>query len=463
VGATPFDGDTVWGKVGFSATTGVQGRIETIVTQLQGPHFAQGLRLVSPGVSVRDGADVKADITITPDAKPGAWKAKGHVETARVGIDYWRIARKPIDEFSASMDFDSMLDLGQKTLDLKVSRLRVGEAWMAVDVKLQRIDQVPTLRFGVEMPMQDCGAVGRSIPAALIPRVGPIVAKGEIAWKVVLNIDLAHAYNASLDTAFDDAKCEVTSMGIDVGTIGGQWKAPVNENGVLLDDVIVGPASGAYTTMEHLPPWVPFVMMMTEDGAFHDHRGFAPGLILRAIKLDVDRGRFVYGGSTITQQLVKNLYLDRDKTLGRKFEEAVIVWQMERRLDKDRILETYCNVIEFGPKIYGVTNAADIYFGKPASQLTPLEAAFLAANKPCPRCGYARFKDKTWDLWWQNRMVGIMTKLRDKGTITEAQFADEAPYVPRFVGWPKPGGQPTGGMEDDDAAVPARKVGGEEE
>ena len=82
--------------------------------------------------------------------------------------------------------------------------------------------------------------------------------------------------------------------------------------------------------------------------------------------------------------------------------------------------------------------AAKTYFDKDAKDLTPLEAAFLAANKPHPRVGLRVFESKKWTDWWQERMVGVLRKMRDDGIISEQQFVAEAPYVPRFLGWPAP-------------------------
>ena len=88
-------------------------------------------------------------------------------------------------------------------------------------------------------------------------------------------------------------------------------------------------------------------------------------------------------------------------------------------------------------RIYGIDRAAKVYFDKDPRALSPLESAFLAANKPCPRCGYARFAGKKWDEWWQARMAGIMEKMRREKVITEEQYTAEMPFVPKFVGWPQ--------------------------
>ena len=102
------------------------------------------------------------------------------------------------------------------------------------------------------------------------------------------------------------------------------------------------------------------------------------------MRLDLQHQRYVYGGSTITQQLVKNLILDRRKTLKRKFHELLIADRVYQKVPKSRVLELYVNVIEFGPGVYGIKEAADFYFQKTPSKLSVNEAIFLAMLKPDP-------------------------------------------------------------------------------
>ena len=133
---------------------------------------------------------------------------------------------------------------------------------------------------------------------------------------------------------------------------------------------------------------------MTEDRAFQSHKGVRWDLIGKAIKLNLEQARFAYGGSTITQQLVKNLFLSREKTLSRKLEELIISWELERRYNKNEILELYVNVIEYGPDIYGVRKAAHYYFGKPPWHLSPAESAFIMGLKPYPRAGHRQWQSQ---------------------------------------------------------------------
>lgn len=126
-------------------------------------------------------------------------------------------------------------------------------------------------------------------------------------------------------------------------------------------------------------------VLVAEDAAFFSHSGIDMNELKEAIKRDWASGSFVRGGSTITMQLAKNLYLSPSKNPLRKVKEIIIAKQLESALPKRRIFEIYLNVVEFGRNIYGVEAAARHYFGKSAAGLEPLEAATLAALLPSPR------------------------------------------------------------------------------
>ena len=126
-------------------------------------------------------------------------------------------------------------------------------------------------------------------------------------------------------------------------------------------------------------------VLVAEDDAFWQHEGIDIGQLQESIEIDWARGKFSRGGSTITQQLAKNLYLSPSKNPLRKLRELMIARRLESELKKARILELYLNVIEWGDGIYGVESAARAYFGGPASALGPKESALLAAAIINPR------------------------------------------------------------------------------
>lgn len=137
--------------------------------------------------------------------------------------------------------------------------------------------------------------------------------------------------------------------------------------------------------LSRISPYLIKAVLIAEDDKFWRHEGFDYEAIQKAIERDIREKRFKFGGSTISQQLAKNLYLSPSKNPVRKVAEAIITWRMEKVLPKRRILELYLNVVEWGDGIFGAEAASRHYFGKSASDLTPEEAARLAVVLPNPR------------------------------------------------------------------------------
>jgi membrane peptidoglycan carboxypeptidase len=154
---------------------------------------------------------------------------------------------------------------------------------------------------------------------------------------------------------------------------------------------VTGPGSPAWVPIGQISPYVADAVVSREDGGFYAHHGFNLREIRGAIVRDVGAHRFVYGASTITMQLAKNVFLRREKTLVRKLQEVVMAWYLERSLDKDSILELYLNVVEFGPGIYGIGPASRFFFGREPADLTPLQSIYLATLLPNPTARYGNF------------------------------------------------------------------------
>ena len=139
-----------------------------------------------------------------------------------------------------------------------------------------------------------------------------------------------------------------------------------------------------WVSLGHISPWLRMAVVNSEDARFFEHDGFDAEQTRLALSSAIERGRLGRGASTLTQQLAKNLWLGEERTLWRKAREYFLARRLES-LGKDRILELYLNVAEWGEGIYGADAAARVYFHKPASDLLPEEAAVLAAMLPAPR------------------------------------------------------------------------------
>ena len=146
-----------------------------------------------------------------------------------------------------------------------------------------------------------------------------------------------------------------------------------------------------------ISPYLQRAVIIAEDDKFWSHEGFDFEAMQGALEKDLKKKKFKFGGSTISQQLAKNLFLSPSKSIIRKIREAILTWRLERTLSKSRILELYLNVVEWGDGIFGAEAAARHYFGKSASDLSAEEAARLATVLPNPKrmnpVGVSRYVD----------------------------------------------------------------------
>jgi len=183
-----------------------------------------------------------------------------------------------------------------------------------------------------------------------------------------------------------------------------------------------------YATFDEFPPHLVEALIATEDTRFFEHKGINPDAIIRAIVADIKAGKFVEGGSTLTQQLVKNKLLSSRKKLARKLKEAILAIKIENVLSKEQIIERYLNEIAYGNNYFGVKTAAQGYFHKKLGDLTLKEAAILVGipNAPSyynPRRHYKRTL---------NRANAILYRMKSLGWITDAEYKKAIKEVPKI-------------------------------
>src|SRR5262249_51411103 len=181
-------------------------------------------------------------------------------------------------------------------------------------------------------------------------------------------------------------------------------------------------------TLKDLPPYLPKAFVAIEDRRFYRHFGLDPIGLARAAVANLLRRGVAQGGSTITQQLAKNLFLTQERTLLRKLQEVVLALWLERKFSKTEILELYLNRVYFGSGAYGVDAAAQRYFGKSARQVKIAEAAMLAGLVKSPsRLAPTRNPDGA-----ERRAQTVLAAMADTGAITEtmAKSALVTPAAP---------------------------------
>jgi membrane peptidoglycan carboxypeptidase len=155
-------------------------------------------------------------------------------------------------------------------------------------------------------------------------------------------------------------------------------------------------------------------ILICEDSRFFQHDGFDAKAIQESIRNNLRAGTFVRGGSTVSMQLAKNLYLSRQKTLSRKLQEAVLTLLLEQSLTKEQILELYLNVIEFAPGVYGIGPAASYYFRSLAKDLSLGQSLYLASILPNPKNRHFALDGTLSDMWseYLRKLMVIAHKIR---------------------------------------------------
>ena len=194
---------------------------------------------------------------------------------------------------------------------------------------------------------------------------------------------------------------------------------------------VVGPKGRYWTPTGSIPAEMKWAVIVAEDSRFYKHEGIDVKALKKAIKYDLEKKSFARGASTITQQVAKNLFLTREKSITRKVKELILARQMEQELTKGRIIELYLNVVELGPMVYGIGHGARYYFGKPAAALTPRECAFLAAMLPGPRVAYNPYKNLDRVMRRSNMILGL---LRGKGVLSEDEYRLALASEPNIAG-----------------------------
>jgi hypothetical protein len=191
----------------------------------------------------------------------------------------------------------------------------------------------------------------------------------------------------------------------------------------------IGPRNPAYVPLAELPRVLVRSVVRREDAAFYSHRGF-DFEALRDILLEPENEK-VRGGSTLTQQLAKNLFLSREKTYARKVKEALLTLGLEASVPKERLLEVYFNIIEWGPDLHGIGEAARHYFDKDARELSIRESAFLATIIPNPVRYHVYCSRGALSEVWTKHVNELLALLYEAGDLTEAEYQEAlgAPLV----------------------------------
>jgi monofunctional biosynthetic peptidoglycan transglycosylase len=193
------------------------------------------------------------------------------------------------------------------------------------------------------------------------------------------------------------------------------------------------PNSGKYVRLNQISEYMQKAVVLTEDSSFFQHKGFDFQEMENSLKSNLEKGKYARGGSTISQQLAKNLFLTKEKTLHRKFFEALITVRMEKILSKREILEKYLNVVQFGKNLYGIKAAAQFYFKKSPANLTLPESAFLVFLLPSPEKYSRSYFQGALTPFARKRVKTIMERMFTYQRVTDSEYQMAMAEIDQFI------------------------------
>jgi hypothetical protein len=257
------------------------------------------------------------------------------------------------------------------------------------------LNPVKTYELKLSTGWQDAQNIFDSFPTGMFESLEGIKVQGKLNYNLNFFLNKKLPDDLKFESGMEkDADFKILGYGKnDLSRLNKTFVYTPYEYGKPMKPHIIGPENPEYTPLEEMSPYLRNAVMTAEDPTFYKHRGFVEKSIRASIVTNIKKHEFSRGGSTISMQLVKNAFLTRKKTLSRKIEEILIVWLIENNniITKDRMLEVYFNIIEWGPGIYGISEASHYYFGKSPSELTLGESIFLAKIVPRPKAGLYAF------------------------------------------------------------------------
>lgn len=293
--------------------------------------------------------------------------------------------------------------------DAKVDAVMlVGENYISLDsastIYIEKAQLHPYLKYTLspnkiyEMKInaeeQDAQAIFDSFPVGLFESLEGIQAKGRLKYNLDFYLDTSIPDSVKFQSTLSPTDFKITKWGkTDLQKINSDFVYTPYEYGKPMRNITIGPSNPNFTRLDEISPNFKNALLTSEDPSFFRHKGFVEESIRKSIAVNFKEKRFKRGGSTISMQLVKNVYLSRQKTLARKVEEILIVWLIEnnRLISKQRMLEVYFNIIEMGQNVYGIGEASKHYFSKNPSELTIGEGIFLANIVPKPKAALYKF------------------------------------------------------------------------
>lgn len=387
----------------------------------------------------------RANVAVLVNAAAGKLTLEGKATLHDLSADSPRLSKQRIEHVTVGASGKLDIDLTGQRIELANGKLQVGKVQVELAGSVAKFRSAPHFQLHVAVPTVQCQDVVDAVPKGFADTLAGMQCDGRLSYELRGGLDSANMDTLQFDLKPMLSEVKVTTLGpnVDFAKFEGEFEHQAvryhhdKQSGETSMSVVkfkTGPGSANWVPYEHVSPRIIDVLLTTEDGGFFGHSGFLTEAIKSAAIANLKKGRFVRGASTITQQLIKNLFFPkREKTISRKLQEAVVTWYAEnssvlgatKAERKHRMMELYLNIIELGPAdIYGIGAASWQYFSRPPAQLTLLQCIWLASIIPSPT-GYfsSEFLPGKISDWHKSLLQFYADAMLKRGKITAEERA----------------------------------------
>ncbi|HET7543763.1 MAG TPA: biosynthetic peptidoglycan transglycosylase [Polyangiaceae bacterium] len=363
----------------------------------------------------------KGDVTLAADGSTLSFDGSGAL--SNVALKRAELSTLPLSGIQLAFRAKGTTSLDGARLVLEDGELAFGDVSVRGSGSLNRSERTLSTRWQGGVPLASCQAFLDATPRGLAPLIASLRMTGTFGVKADLDFDSEHPNDTRVRlNVANDCHIEQVPAQLNPRRFSHLWQREVRGANKQPIEIESGPGSADWVPIDAISPNMEVAVQVCEDGHFQYHHGFDFEAIQNSIKDNLIKGRFARGASTISMQLAKNLYLSKEKTLGRKLQEAVLTQLLEQELSKRELLELYLNVIEYAPGVYGIGPAAHYYFAKRPSELSLGQALYIASILPNPERQHFDADGKVSAAWaaYLQRLMRIAKKI---GQINEEQLA----------------------------------------
>jgi len=350
------------------------------------------------------------------------------------------LSEKPVGGVPLSFSGQLDAEIGQLEkpgfgLRLSNAHFKVGQLVTNIKAEVGSVDgslETTKMQLALESPMVQATVLNEALPKGLLPRLEPITATGMLGLKAGLFIDFSNFDATRLKIEMPRKHFRIKRINPDImrklRSLRSSFKLEhtlKTKTGIEVKQTRrVGPNTKNWVKIDTVPSVLPEAIRIQEDGGFFSHKGISEFHIRGSLISNLKAGRFRRGGSTITMQLARNLFLTKSKTLSRKFQEIIMAYMLDGDgvyCTKFQILELYINIVELGPDIYGIKEAARHYFDKEPAALSPVEIAWIVRLLPGPRLYYRSFRRGQLSYSRVKKINSLLARLVKKDLIAPEQ------------------------------------------